>query len=146
VIIRVNGDRIADAGDFSHALNSRKDNTVSVNVIRDKHEQTLTLTLPNRRRSELYEESFDTPEIDAETRRALLAAEEEIARAKPDMELATRELEREKPEMERLQKQLCRQQEEMRKNAAKMQEQLRKQQRRLQEKLRHELRGDWTEI
>lgn len=146
VIIRVNGDRIADASDFSHALNSRKDNTVSVNVIRDRHEQTLTLTLPSRSRSELYEESFDTPEIDAETRQALLAAEEEIARAKPDIELATRELEREKPEMERLHKELYREQQEMRKNAAKVEEQWRRQQRRFQEKLRHELRGDWTEI
>ena len=146
VIIRVNGDRIADASDFSHALNSRKDNTVSVSVIREKHEQTLTLTLPNRRRSDLYEESFDTPQVDAETRQALLEAEEEIAKAKPDMELATRELERMKPEMERAQKELCRQQEELRKNASKIQEQWRKQQQHLREKLRHELRGDWTEI
>ena len=141
---RSNSGRISS--DFSHALNSRKDNTVSVSVIREKHEQTLTLTLPNRRRSDLYEESFDTPQVDAETRQALLEAEEEIAKAKPDMELATRELERMKPEMERAQKELCRQQEELRKNASKIQEQWRKQQQHLREKVRHELRGDWTEI
>ena len=142
VIVRVNGDRIADASDFSHALSSRKDNAVSVSVIREKREQTITLTLPNRRRSELYQESLDTPDLDAATRNALLAAEEEIARAKPDMELAARELERMKPEMEALR----REQEQMRKDSLKIQEEWRKHQRHLRDKLHHELRGDWTEI
>jgi serine protease Do len=146
VIIKVNGERIVDASDFSHALQSRKDTTVSVNVIREKKEQTLTLTLPSRKQSELFQESFDLPEIDAETRRAIQEAQAEIARARPEMELAARELERARPEMERAARAMRQQQEQMRKDALKMREELRKEQRQLNERLRHELRGDWTRI
>jgi serine protease Do len=146
VIVKVNGERISDASDFSRTLQSRKGSTVSVGVIRDKKEQTLTLTIPNRRQSQMYEESFEAPQIDAETRKALLEAQNEIARAKPDMEMAAREMERMKPEMERAQRELARQQEQMKKDMRKLEEDLRKQQRHMQEKLRHELRGDWSEI
>ncbi len=68
VIVRVNGEAIHDSGDFSHALHGRKDNTANVSIIRDKKEQTLTLTLPDRKQSDRFEESLDIPEIDAETR------------------------------------------------------------------------------
>lgn len=146
VIVKVNGERIADASDFSHALQSRKDNNVSVSIIRDKHEQTVNLPLPNRRQSESYQETFEAPEIDAETQKAMAEAQNEIARAKPEMEFATREFERMRPEMERAQRELNRQQEQLRKDLRKMQEDLRHQQDHMREKWRHEIRGDWTEI
>ena len=146
VIVKVNGERISDASDFSRTLQSRKDSTVSIGVLRDKKEQTITLSLPSRKQSQMYEESFDAPEIDAETRREMLAAEAEIARARPEMELAARDIERARPEMERATRELNREQERMRKGLRKMQEDLRKQQRQMQEKLRHELRGDWAEL
>jgi membrane-associated protease RseP (regulator of RpoE activity) len=146
VIIKVNGQRISDASDFSHTLQSRKDNTVSVSVIRDRKEQTITLTIPSRRQSEIYQETFEAPEIDAETQRGMLEAQTEIARAKPEMEMATREVERMKPELARAQRELSREQERMRKDLRKMQEDLRKQQRQMEEKLRLEVRGDWTRI
>ena len=146
VIVKVNGERIADASDFTHALQSRKDSNVSVSVIRDKREQNLNLTLPNRHQSEIYQETFEAPEIDAETRKAMAEAQAEIARAKPDMEFATRELERVRPEMERAQREWRREQDQLRKDMLKMQEDLRRQQEHLREKWRHEMRGDWTEI
>ena len=146
VIVKVNGERISDASDFSRTLQSRKDNTVSIGVLRDKKEQTITLSLPNRRQSQIYQESFEAPEIDAETQREMLEAQTEIARARPEMEMATREVERARPAMERATREMQREQERMRKDLRKMQEDLRKQQRQMQEKLRHELRGDWTEI
>ncbi len=146
VIVKVNGEHISDASDFSRVLQSRKDSAVSVGVIRDKKEQTLTLTIPTRRQSEMYEESLEAPEIDAETRQQLLEAQSEIARAKPEMEMAAREMERMRPEMERTTRELSRQQEQIRKNMRRMQEEMRSEQRHLREKLRHELRGDWTEI
>ena len=146
VIVKVNGERIADASDFSHALQSRKDSNVSISVIRDKREQNLNLTLPNRHQSEIYQETFEAPEMDAETQKAMAEAQAEIARAKPDMEFATRELERARPEMERAQRELRREQEQLRKDMLKMQEDLRRQQEHLREKWRHEIRGDWTEI
>lgn len=146
VIVKVNGERISDASDFSHSLQSRKDNTVSIGVLRDKKEQTITLSLPSRKQSRVFEESLESPEIDAETRRELLEAQSEIARAKPEMEMATRDVARLKPEMEQATKEWRREQEQIRKDLRKMQEDLRKQQRQMQEKLRRELRGDWTEL
>ena len=146
VIVKVNGERISDASDFSHSLQSRKDNTVSIGVLRDKKEQTITLSLPSRKQSRVYEESFESPQIDAETRRELLEAQSEIARARPEMEMAARDIERMRPELEQATKEWRREQEQIRKDLRKMQEDLRKQQRQLQEKLRRELRGDWTEL
>src|ERR1700687_1757911 len=59
VIIKINGEPIHDSGDFSHALRSRKDNTASIGVIRDKKEQTITITLPERKQSDLFRESLE---------------------------------------------------------------------------------------
>src|SRR3989454_3576343 len=126
VIVRVNGETIHDVGDFSHALNGRKDNPVNVNIIRDKKEQTLTLTLPERKQSELFDESFEIPEIDAETRIDLSQVPSEAAR------LAAREIRGRHEELER----------EMRE----MQRQLRDQQLELQKELKQELRQNCTEI
>src|SRR5229473_1860126 len=59
VIVKINGEPIRDSGDFSHALRSRKDNTASISVIRDKKEQTITITLPERKQSDLFRESLE---------------------------------------------------------------------------------------
>src|SRR6266852_5299253 len=61
VIVKVNGESINDSGDFSHALRGHKDSTVSVGIVRDKKEQTLTLTLPDRKESGALGESSDFP-------------------------------------------------------------------------------------
>src|SRR3989454_4818925 len=132
VIVRVNGETIHDVGDFSHALNGRKDNTVNVNIIRDKKEQTLTLTLPERKESELFEESFDIPEIDAETRIDLSQVRSEVARIKPELERAAREIHSHQGELKR--------------QILEMQRELRDQQLELQEELKQELQKSCTEI
>jgi serine protease Do len=51
VITKVNGEPVRDSGDFTHALRSRKDNTVSIGIVRDKKEQSVTLSLPERKQS-----------------------------------------------------------------------------------------------
>jgi serine protease Do len=51
VITKVNGEPVRDSGDFTHALHSRKDNTVSIGIVRDKKEQSVTLSLPERKQS-----------------------------------------------------------------------------------------------
>lgn len=152
VIVKVNGAPINDSGDFSHELRGRKDNTVNVGIIRDKKEQTLTLTLPDRKQSgslEEMEQSFDFPQMDAETRREMLRAQAEMARVKPQLALATRELvrmqpemqraarevERLKPEMDRLANELRRQQEQMQRDSQEMQRDLQDQRRLLLRKL-----------
>src|SRR5271169_3536844 len=91
VIVKVNDQAVHDTGDFSHAVKSRNGASVSVGVIRDKKEQNLNLTLPDRKESgELLqeEESFDGPVIDAESAVELGELQQEVAELQPQMELA----------------------------------------------------------
>ncbi len=115
VIVKVNGESIHDSGDFTHALRGGNHNTVNVGIIRDKKEQTITLALPDRKESDLFEESFDLPEIDAEARDAMIEANAEIAQVGPEMELATQEIQRVKPELEEQIQDLCKQQADIKK-------------------------------
>jgi len=161
VIVKVNGESINDSGDFSHALRARSDNTANVTVIRDKKEQTITLTLPDRKQSGFLEESLEgIPDIDASTRIAMEEAESEVAKLQPQIEIATREIERMEPEieratqeaveaapvveyanreivliapeMERAAKEFCEQQKMIHKDSLRMQREMRKEQRQLQ--------------
>jgi serine protease Do len=88
VIVKINGEAVSDSGDFSRALHSRKDNKVSISILRDRKEQTITLTLPERRQGDLYWESFDAPQIDAKTQEELSKLQSEIARMRPQMDEA----------------------------------------------------------
>jgi serine protease Do len=88
VIVRVNDQPVHDTSDFSHALRSRNAGAVTVNVIRDRKEQNLSLPLPERKESGEMEESLEMPEIDAETQAELGEVQEEMAQLGPQMELA----------------------------------------------------------
>ena len=90
VIIRANGETVRDAGDFSRALRSNKDNTSAITIIRDKKQQTLTLTLPPRQTGEIIHESLGKPVIGIETQAALSEARAEIERERPEIEQAIR--------------------------------------------------------
>src|SRR4029077_3589674 len=70
VIVKVNDQAVHDTSDFSHGMKSRSGNTATVAVVRDKKEQTLTLSLPDRKESGdlLEEESSDDLCIDADSR------------------------------------------------------------------------------
>jgi serine protease Do len=172
VIIRVNDQTVHDTSDFTHALRAGNANSVTIGIVRDKKEQSLTLPLPQRKdTSETLEETVDMPEVDAETRISLTESDSELARLRPEMELAIQESERElkniKPQIEKARraaadarKGVCSQSEAMKKVQQEVQEhareirqellerqrEMREQQRRLQERLRHELRGEWLEI
>ena len=135
VIIKVNGETINDVGDFSHALNARKENTASISIIRDKKPQTLSLTLPDRKRSDLFEESFELPEIDAETRIDLSQVQSELARVRPQIALAVGQASRTAT------KELCKHKQELKKQGQEIQKELLDQQRELQNELRIELKG-----
>ncbi len=135
VIIKVNGETVNDVGDFSHALNARKENTASIGIIRDKRPQTLSLTLPDRKRSDLFEESFELPEIDAETRIDLSQVQSELARVRPQISLAVRQARRTAA------KELCKQKQELKKQCQEIQKETLDQQRELQNELRIELKG-----
>jgi serine protease Do len=135
VIVRVNVETINDVGDFSHAINSRKDNMATVSIIRDKKQQTLSLTLPDRKRSDLFEESFELPEIDAETRINLSKMQSELARVRPQIALAVQQARRS------ANNELCKHKEELKKKGQEIQKELLDQQRELRDELHIELKG-----
>lgn len=130
LIIKVNAQAVRDTSDFTHALRSASNNTASVTVIRDKREQTITLTLPEKKDTGILieEESLENlPELSAETARQVSRLDGEMARLRPALE----KLRNGSPCREHLQKRL---QESQRK----LQQQ--------SEKLRHEIKGEWSEI
>jgi serine protease Do len=104
VIVKVNGESISDSGDFTHAMHGRKSSAVTVSIIREKKEQNLTLTVPERNQSELLDtnETLEVPDadVDAETVIDLSDAQSEIARVRPEVERAVREIRRIRPNME----------------------------------------------
>jgi len=119
IIVRVNDQPVHDTSDFSHAMRSRNGSSVTVNVIRDKKEQNLSLPLPERKDKDsgdmIQEESLEIPDIDAETRVELGEVQDRIARLQPQIMLATEEAEHAAKEAT---KHLCAQRSTMRKERA----------------------------
>jgi predicted metalloprotease with PDZ domain len=123
VITRVGDQPVHDTSDFTHVLHSHSAGSVSVGVIRDKKEQTLTITLPERRDSgEMIEQSLQAPELSAETRAELTEVQNEIAKLRPQMELAREESRKASEEMR---KATCDQEKQLRAQAGKLRRELR---------------------
>ncbi|HZW81317.1 MAG TPA: PDZ domain-containing protein [Candidatus Deferrimicrobiaceae bacterium] len=154
IIVRVGDQAVHDTSDFTRALHDHSAGSVSVSVIRDKREQKLMLTLPGHKESgENVEESFEAPEMDAETRSELSEVQNEIAQLRPAMELAREESRKASAEAR---KAVCSQQKQMREQSEKLRQlqpqlrrELEKSRQKLQrdmERLRHQMQGDWVEI
>jgi predicted metalloprotease with PDZ domain len=76
IILKVESEKIADPGDWRHALRG-KSGQVTVSILRDKKEQTVTLTLAERKRGALVpEEEFEN---------AMKGVEEEMESLRPLM-------------------------------------------------------------
>ncbi len=165
VIVKINEQPVHDTSDFAHAVRTRNGGSVSVGVIRDKKEQNLNLTLPDRKESgdlrELEEESSDDSLIDAESVVELGDLRQEVAELQPQMELAVEDARTSVKELQRdlhqeLSKELCQQHEKIRDQAEKLknesplqQKQLKPDRERLRiqlEQLPRELRGRWLDI
>ena len=121
VIVKVNGEAVHDSGDFGHALRGRTKDAVPVNIIRDKKEQTLTLTLPERKQSGSIEETKETSDADAEVI-DLSAMNVELAKLKPQIDLAAQRV---KPEIAKMQVELRKQARELRKQVDEIKRQIR---------------------
>jgi transcriptional regulator of heat shock response len=144
---------VHDTSDFAHAVKSRTGNSVTVGVVRDKKEQNLNLTLPERKESgDLLEEeeSLEGPLIDAESYDALTKVRSEIAKLRPQMELAVDDA---RKSVQDAQKSLCEGQKKFRdealKTAEKEQRKFRNRQEKLKmqlDRLRQEMSGNWLEI
>jgi hypothetical protein len=126
---------VHDTSDFTHAVRLHNGTSFNVSVIRDKKEQNLNLTLPQRKESsDLFEdESFDRePLIRAESALELSQVRDQIAKLRPELEVAAESYR--KP-AEKIRSSLCDEQKKLREESRKQREELRKQ----QEELRHQL-------
>jgi serine protease Do len=136
VVVKVNNQAVHDTSDFTHALRSSSGATAAVTVIREKREQTLTLTLPEKKDSgSLLEDSFDIPDVSVETEQAINRAEAEIARLGPAIDEKVEQQESCRRDLEK----------ELQESRRKLQDEQRKMQER-QRMLRRELSGAWAEI
>lgn len=133
VVVKINGSAVSDCSDFTRLLRKRADNKAAVTVMRERKEQTLTLTLPEARRTgamnqraQCASEDWDECAADLKNEIAVLVPEmktAEIKRLQPEMEKLQKEVQKEilnhqdefKKEMEELQKELHRQEKEMKK-------------------------------
>ena len=158
VIVRVNDQAVHDTSDFSHAFRSRNSSSIKVGVVSDKKEQTLTLTLPEPKdSSDVFEETFQLPEFDADTWSNLKGMQSEMAQIGPQLDLAIEQTQQaaDKASMEARQavenarKELCahreelwKMQQELRQHAREMRRQLLEQQHELRQQQRdlHEMR------
>ncbi len=136
VVVKVNNQPVHDTSDFTHAIRSSPGGSAAVTVMREKKEQNLTLTLPEKKDSGgLLEGSFEIPDVTAETEHAISVVEEAMASVGPAI-------------IENLEQGAI--------SCREMGKKLRDSQRKLQEKqkdmenqeqrLSHELSGEWTEI
>ena len=151
VVVKVNEQPVHDASDFTHALRSKDGNSVAVGIVREKKEQTLTLTLPERKESgELIQEDLnldalddlEIPDVDVNLDGNLADIQAQIAKLQPQIELAVRESNKQTKEclqqqMEELKREMTERSQELREQMRDKQEQLREQQEQ-QEQLREQ--------
>jgi serine protease Do len=136
VIVKVNGESISDSSDFTHAIHGRKNNGVTVSIIREKKEQNLTLTVPDHNQSQILDmkESFETPDTDeAETVIDLSEAQSEIAHIQPEIERAEREVRRIAPSVEEATRELRDHERELKQQMRELERELKDQEREIQE-------------
>lgn len=142
VVVKINGQPVHDTSDFAHSVKSRSGNSVSVVVVREKKEQTLTLSLPDRKESgDLMEEEsfFDEPLIQAESALELSEMRDKIARLRPELELAA---ENSRKAAEKVRKEFCKEQKEFRKQTELQKQQIQKDMEHLRRQLL-QMRTDW---
>jgi len=141
VVVKVNGQAVHDTSDFSHGVRSRDGSSVSVIVMRDKKETTLTLTLPERNSGDLFlEESRDGEhEIQAESAMELSKLQTYLAQVRPQMDLA---VQNSRKATEEIRKEMHQEQRELRHETEKQRQQLRQDMEKLRREMRH-MRENW---
>ncbi|HEV2699582.1 MAG TPA: PDZ domain-containing protein [Terriglobales bacterium] len=135
VVTKINGSPVNDCSDFTRLLRKRADNKAAVTVMRDRKEQTITLTLPEIRHSGALNQAQGCLAESDECGADLKA---EIAQLLPEM--STAELKQVRPEMERLnrevRKQFLEHQKDFKKDMEKMNKELRRQQEEIKKQVR----------
>ena len=149
VVIKIDGSAVNDCSDFTRLLRKRTDNKASVTVMRDRKEQNLTLTLPERhsgglnQRSGCVSDDWEDCAADLKADVAeLIPAIRTAARGQlqPEMQRLQKQMARMQPQMENLQKEVQREvqshQQELRKEMEKLQKDLRRQEEDIKEQIR----------
>ena len=110
IIIRVEKDKVADRGDWRSTMRTHRSGKVSIGIIRDKREQTLSLALPElKEQGALWRQFGPEMDLDMEDMDFDFDFDEmeiEINRLGPELELLKPKMELLKPKMELLKKQL----------------------------------------
>ncbi len=157
VIVKINDQWVHDASDFTHALRGSAKGAAAVTIMRDKHEQTLTLTLPDKKDSgQLFEGGFEIPDFTTKTELAIDRAEGEMARLAPEIEMAQRNMQVAAEAQKMAEENFCLQQKDF-KNRMEEQQKKMKQRKQMildrqktmrdrQEKPRHKFTRNWAEI
>jgi membrane-associated protease RseP (regulator of RpoE activity) len=154
VIVRVDKEPVHDASDFSSALRShRRNGSVSIGLIRDKREQTITLTLPQPKESGvlLDEESLALPDVNIEANVDLEGLQNDLdklpeiafADIKPQIDAAMQQAQR---STEEARKELRKQQKELNKQLQKHQREFQKQMHDQSQKLQEQMKQEQKEI
>lgn len=151
IIVKVNDQSVHDTSDFTHAVKSRNGNSVNVGVVREKKEQNLNLTLPDKKQSNLWqEETFEEPILNADSAFEVSKLNEELAKLRPQMELASQNARKAAEELRRT---WCDQgrkvQQKVKVEAERQQRKFKSEQDRIQrqlERMSQELRGNWLEL
>lgn len=144
VVIKVNNQPVHDTSDFTHALRSSTGGAAAVTVMRDKREQNLTLTLPEKKDSgSLLEDSFDVPDFTAEMEQAINRAGDEIARLGPAI---TEKVQQQTRCLRDMEKRLQERQQEIQEEQQERQQEMQEEQQEMREKLRHDVSGGLAEI
>ena len=137
VVIKVNSQPVHDTSDFTHALRSSRSQSATITVMREKHEQTMTLSLPDKKDSgSLMQESLYDSDLTAETEEAVNRAGDEIALIAPAVDEAVRVTKCWKDSEEELkerQRELQEQQEEMQEQLQERQQEFQERQKEIQE-------------
>jgi membrane-associated protease RseP (regulator of RpoE activity) len=89
VIVRVNNQKVADRGDWRSAVRGNRSGKLTVGIVRDRHEQTLTISLPetSRNHSALHVPA-PLMDLDLDLDLDLEQLQTEFAEARPQLERA----------------------------------------------------------
>jgi membrane-associated protease RseP (regulator of RpoE activity) len=140
VITKINGQSVGDSGDFSRVLRARKDNKVSVGIVRDKKEHTLTLTMPEKRQSGFLEESEDNDGLHVETHIDVSDLQNRLAQLRPKIELTVRALQEDgRKTLEEQSRDLKKQTLEIQKQRKEVEKQVQQEMKRIQIQIRHRM-------
>ena len=154
VIVKINDQPVHDTSDFTHAVRSRNANSVSVGVMRDRKEQNLNLSLPEKKDSEdsFLDESFDSnSEINAENAMKMAEVQNELAQIRPqiDLTVARQAQEEARKAQEEVRKAIGEEQRKYREESEKYREEFRKEQEKMRreiERMTRELKKNWLDL